>query len=177
MINFCFFLTAALGLIVSQTILLPSFAWFPYSFDLLIVLVLYLSLAYTHYGAVLAIAALGVIMDSVSGVPFFFHLFAYLWVYIVVQLLKQVVFQRSLPFMVAVSLIAVMVQQVMALFIVFLDHGEEGLLNADFSELAWQLVLGGLLIPAGIGLLSLLQDNTKYIIGQIQRELDRRYRD
>lgn len=177
MMNFCFFGAAALGLIVLQTIILPGFSWFPYCFDLLIILVLYLSLAFSRYGTVMAVCFIGMVMDSISGVPFFFHVFSYVWVYLSVQLLKQVVFQRSILFMMTVSLLAVAVQQGLILFTVFLDQGDAGVLALDYSRLLWQLILGALLIPPGIWCLSLLRQNTAYLIRQLKREWVRRYRD
>lgn len=66
MMNF-FFLAATIGLIVFQTAVLPSFFWFSHCFDLLIIVVLYLSLAFSRAGAVFAIAGMGIVMDSISG--------------------------------------------------------------------------------------------------------------
>lgn len=177
MMNLLFFSAAALGLVVAQTIVLPALSWAPYTFDLLIVLVLYLSLVFSHYGAIIAIILLGVIMDSLSGVPFFFHIFSYLWVYFLVQLLKQVVFQRSALFMLTVSLLAVLVQQGLILFSVFLDQGEQGVLAMDYSRMAWQLLLGGVLISPGVWILSALRQTAGYMVRQFRRELARRYRD
>ena len=177
MMNFLFFSAATLGLVVVQTIILPSFSWFPYTFDLLIVLVLYLSLVFSNYSIIFAIFFIGMIMDSLSSVPFFFHVFSYFWVYLSVQVLKQVVFQRSALFMLTVSLMAVLVQQALILFTVFLDQGEQGIMAVDFSRMAWQLVLGGLCITPGIWVLSALKQNTAYMVRQFRRELARRYRD
>ena len=177
MMNLLFFSAVTLGLVLIQTIVLPSFFWFPYTFDLLIVLVLYLSLAFSHYSIIFTIFLIGMIMDSLSSVPFFFHIFSYFWIYLSVQLLKQVVFQRSALFMLTVSLLAVMVQQVLILFTVFLNHGDQGLMAVNYSQMAWQLVLGGLCITPGIWVLSALRQNAAYMMRQLLRELARRYRD
>lgn len=177
MMNFCFFLGAAVCLIVFQTAVLPSFAWFSHSFDLLLIVVLYISLAFSHTGAVLAVAALGLVMDSLSGGPFFLHVFSYLWVYIIVQLLKQVVFQRSVVFMMVVSLSSVLIQKGLILFSIFLDHGQQGVLAADFTRMLWQVVLGCLVIPPSIWLMTVLRQNTFYMIRRFRREMSMRYRD
>ena len=150
MMDFVFFGTVTLGLIVLQTIVLPALDFFSYCFDLPIVLVLYLSLFFPRYGTILAIFFIGTVMDSLSGVPFFFHVFSYCWIYIFVQLIKQVVFQRSILFMICVSLLAVVVQQGLMLFTIFLNHGHGGLVSLDYTQMVWQLIFGGLLIPPGV---------------------------
>lgn len=75
MMNFVFFGAVALGLMVMQTIVLPALDFFPYCFDLPLILVLYLSLVFSSYGTILAISSVGAVMDSLSGVPFFFMSF------------------------------------------------------------------------------------------------------
>jgi len=174
MVNFFFFLAAGLWLMVVQTAVLPVFKWFPYCFDLLIILVLYLSLAYSHYGVLAAIAFLGILMDSISGVPFFLHMFSYLWIYLIVQLLKQIVFQRSAVFMVVVSLVSILIQQGLILFSLFLNQSYPGAL--DYTRLVWQLAFGGLLIPPSIWLITQLRQNTHHMVRQFRRDLSKKYR-
>jgi rod shape-determining protein MreD len=177
MMNIAFFGAVGLGLMVMQTIVLPAFAWFPYCFDLPIILVLYLSMVFPSTGTIAAISFIGMVMDSLSGVPFFFHVFSYCWVYILVQLFKQVIFQRSILFIVFVSLLAVAVQQGLMLFIVFLSHGHQGLMALDYTRLVWQLALGGLLIAPGVWWLGLVRQNTMVMARQLGREFIKRYRD
>ncbi len=175
--NFFFFGVVALGLMVMQTIVLPAFDFFPYCFDLPVILVLYLSLVFPRYGTILAIFFIGIVMDSLSGVPFFFHAFSYCWVYIFVQLIKQVVFQRSILFMVCVSLLAVIVQQGLMLFTIFLSHGHEGLFALDYTPFVWQLILAGVLISPGVWCVGVLRQNTMVMVRQLRRGFIKRYRD
>ncbi len=174
--NFSFFFMVSLGLAICQTVIFPSFSWFSQCFDILIVVVLYLSLAYTHYGAIIAIVVIGGIMDSLSGVPFFLHIFSYLWVFLIVQLFKQLVFQRSVVFMMVIGMIAVTIQQGLMLFSVFIQQGQQGVFNFDFALILRQIVWGALLIPPGVWTMGVLRQNYFYVIRQFRRELARKYR-
>ncbi len=174
--NFSFFFIVTLGSVICQTVIFPSFSWFPQCFDILIIPVLYLSLAYSHYGAIIAIAVIGGIMDSISGVPFFLHIFSYIWVFLIVQLFKQFVFQRSVVFIMVISLIAVTIQQCLMLFSVFIEQGQQGVLTLDFTMIFRQVVWGVLFVPPGVWALNVMRQNYFYAIRQFRRELARKYR-
>ena len=174
--NFSFFFMVTLGSVICQTVILPSFSWFSQCFDILIILVLYLSLTYSRYGAVIAIVVIGGIMDSISGVPFFLHIFSYLWIFLIVQLFKQLVFQRSVVFMMVVSLIAVTIQQCLILFSVFIEQGQQGVFNLDFTLILRQVFWAVLFVPPGVWALNVLRQNYFYAIRQFRRELARKYR-
>ncbi|WDP86738.1 MAG: hypothetical protein HUN05_17770 [Desulfobacter sp.] len=115
-------------------------------------------------------------MDSLSGVPFFLHIFSYFGVYMIVQLLKQFVFQRNLVFMMVISLISVAIHQGLILFSIFVSNGQEGVLTLDFSLMLRQLIWGVLFIPPGIWGMNLMRQNFVYFARQIRRELERKYR-
>lgn len=121
--NAVFFIGLTLFLIVLQTIVLPSFSWFVQCFDLLIIVVLFLSLISSHFSMVFAIVMIGSVMDSISGVPFCFYTFSYLWSYIIVHLAKQMLFKQSIIFILIVSLLSVVIQQGLLLLSVFVSHG------------------------------------------------------
>ena len=121
--NVLFFIIFTLFLIVLQTIVLPSFPWFAQCFDLLIIDILFLSLISSHYSIIAAIVVIGCIMDSVSGVPFFYHIFSYLWIYIIVQIVKQLLFQRSIMFILIISIVSILIQHVLLLLSVFVNQG------------------------------------------------------
>ena len=176
MMNFSFFFIVTLTLIICQTVLLPGFSWFPQSFDLLIIVVLYLSLYSARPGVIFCIVIIGAVMDSLSGVPFFLHIFSYLWVYMIVQVLTQFVFQRSVVFMIVVSLLSVSIQQGLILFSIFLSRGQLSIVDLDYSLVAKQILWGVLVIPPGVWVLNLLRQNYVYLIRQFRRNLIRRYR-
>ena len=176
MTNFSFFFMAALGLIICQTVVFPAFSWFAQCFDSLIIAVLYLSLVYSGSVGVISIFVIGLVMDSLSGGPFFLHTFSYLWVFMVVQMFKQVVFQRSALFIMTVSLIAVAIQQILMLFSIFVTHGQPGLAGVDYSLVIRQIIWGVLLIPAGVWMTNILRQNYLFTIRRVRRELARKYR-
>ncbi|HCY87316.1 MAG TPA: hypothetical protein DHV36_19440 [Desulfobacteraceae bacterium] len=176
MMNFSFFFMVTLGLIICQTVVFPEFTWFSQCFDTLIIVALYLSLAYSGYTAVAAIVVIGILMDSLSGGPFFLHVFSYLWVFLVVQMFKQFVFQRSALFMMTVSLIAVAIQQVLILFSVFVTHGQAGIASVDYSLVIRQLFWGVVFIPVGVWVTNVLRQNYVFIIRYMRREMARKYR-
>lgn len=176
MMNFSFFFIVTFALIICQTIILPDFSWFSQCFDILLIPVLYMSLIYSRYGIVFAILVIGGVMDSISGVPFFFHIFSYLWIFIIVQLFKQFVFQRSALFMMVVSLAAVAIQQGLMVFTVFLSQGRDGILGLYLPPVIWQMIWGTVLIPPGVWILNLMRQNYFYVIRQIRRNMARKYR-
>ena len=176
MINFFFFFITTLILIVCQTVIFPAFSWFPQSFDILTINVLYLSLSYRHYGVLAGIVLIGGIMDSISGVPFFLHIFSYLWIYFIVRVFRQFVFQRSVMFIMVVSLISVVIHQGLILFSVFLSHGQTGVMTLDYTLVLRQMVWGILFVPSGVWIIHILRQNYIYFIRQFRRELARKYR-
>lgn len=176
MMNLSFGVIITLFLIICQTVILPTFSWFPQCFDLLIMNILFLSLAHSHYGAIIGIVLIGGIMDSISGVPFFHHIFSYLWIYLIVQVFKQFVFQRSILFVILISVIAVVIQQGMVLFSVFLDQGRSMVFQMDFYLMLRQVIWGGLFIPPGVWMINVLRQNFFYGFKQMNRAFDRRYR-
>ena len=136
-----------LFLILVQTVLFPSLPWFSQSFDILIVEIIYLSLLSSHYATIVAIIVIGCIMDSLSGVAFFHYIFSYLWIFLIVQLFKQLVFQRSVLFVLIISLVSVLIQQGLILFSLFIHQGAEPMGRVNFSLMAKQLFWAGVFIP------------------------------
>lgn len=147
-----FFIIHTLFLIVMQTIVLPSLSCFAQCFDLMIINVLFLSLVSSHHLTVAAIVAIGCIMDSMSGVPFFYHIFSYLWIYIIVHLVKHFFFRRSIIFIHIISFVSVAIQQGMLLLSVLVTHGFESVLEFDGMLLMRQAFWGFVFIPPCIWL-------------------------
>jgi len=104
---------------------------------------------------VLAIIVIGCIMDSISGVPFFHHIFSYLWVYIIVQIAKQLLFQRSIVFVFIISIVSISIQHGFLLFSVFVQHGADAIFEFNFNLLIRQIFWGVVFIPPGIWLINI----------------------
>lgn len=166
---FIFFFT--LFLIVLQTVIFPSFAWFIYSFDLLIIEVLFLCLVFSHYTVVFVIIFLGCVMDSISGSPLGFHLFSYIWVYIIVTIVKQMLFKQSVIFILVISFVAVIIQHVLLLFFVYVSHGNHSIWDLDFSLLMQQAFWGVVFISPGIWLANVCWENWKFVTKFMQEHM------
>jgi rod shape-determining protein MreD len=151
-----FILLISLFLIVLQTVILPSVSWFSHSFDLTIILVVFLSLNFPGFWITAVIACIGGVMDSLSGGPFFVYLFSYLWIFLIVQLVKQLVFQTSTLFVVAISLVSVLIQQGVFLFSMFVGQDHSTVQKMDISLMVQQAAWGALVIPPGVWTMSFL---------------------
>ncbi len=171
-----FFIILTLFLIVMQTIILPSFSWFVQCFDLLIINVLFLSLISSHFSMIAAIIIIGCIMDSISGVPFCFHIFSYLWIYIIVHLVKQFFFKRSIIFILIISIVSVVIQHGLLLFSVFVNQGGKTVLEFDFTLLIRQVFWGLVFIPPGIWLVNVLWQNWVFITKLMRKRMAQKYR-
>jgi len=169
--NVLFCLIVTLLLIVIQTVILPSFSWFTQSFDLLIIDVLFLCLVFSHYSIIFSIIIIGCIMDSISGSPLGFHLFSYVWIYIIVHLGKQTLFKQSIIFILIVSLTAVIIQHGLLLFYVYVNHGETAILEFDFSLLMRQAFWGVVFISPGIWFINVCHQNWIFLVKLLQKKM------
>jgi hypothetical protein len=171
-----FFIVITLCFIVLQTVILPCFSWFSHSFDLIIILVVFLSLNFSHYGVVAAIAGIGGIMDSLSGGPFFLYIFSYIWIFLIVQLVRQLVFQTSTLFVVAISLVSILIEQGLTFFSVFIQPGRTVVWQIDIIPMIHRAVWGSVMIPLGLWGVSVLYGNWQYMVRAFAktREMKRR---
>ena len=173
--NIFFFISLTLILFVLQTLILPSFSWFSNAFDLMIIEVLYLSLFSKRSSVILIIILIGALMDSASGVPFFFYIFSYSWIFIVVQLVSQFLFQRSVLFVMVISMVSVMVQQCLLLLTIFIQQGGAAVTGFDYGILIRQIFWGLILIPSGIWLIHLIRAKGLKRADTIKEQLDKKY--
>ncbi len=173
--NALFFILVSLFFIILQTIVLPSFQWFPHCFDMVIINILFLSLLYSNYGVLGAVILIGLIMDSISGCAFFHHVFSYVWVYLLVQLFKQFVFQKSVVFIFLISAVSVAIQQGFAFFSMFIIQGSAS--QGDFSVLIKQVGLALMVIPLSIWFLNRFRYNWLYMGKIMKKRMIQKYRD
>ena len=176
MMTFVFFACVTLTFIILQSVVIPDFSWFPHCFDLMIINVLYLSLLSTRYWMMVSLVFIGVVMDSLSGAPFFLHTTSYLCIYLIVFLLRQLVFQHSTAFVLVVSLAAAFIYQGLVLFSVFLIQGYQGLASADLTLAAGQIIWAVVGIPAGVWFLSVVHHNFLQAVKLSRRQLAGKYR-
>jgi len=166
-----FFILLTFCLIVIQSAILPSFSRFDQCFDLLIIDILFLSLISSHYSMIFAVIIIGCIMDSISGVPFSFHIFSYLWIYMIVQIAKQLVFQKSMIFILIISIASVLIQHGLLLFSVFIKQGSNTILAFDFTLLIRQVFWGFVFIPPGIWLVKVFWQSWIFVTKFIKKQI------
>ncbi|MCP3941705.1 MAG: hypothetical protein GY710_09530 [Desulfobacteraceae bacterium] len=176
MMNVLFFVILTGCLIVFQTVVFPSFFWFSQCFDLMIINIIFLSLLYSNYAVILTIILIGGIMDSISGVAFFHHIFSYLWIYMIVKLFKKFVFQRSIIFIMAIGVVSVLIQQGLILFSVFIEHGRGAVGQMNFTLMVKQLFWGGLFIPPGVWIINVFRQYWMYLVKMLKKQFAHRYR-
>lgn len=150
--TFLFFIILSLLLIVLQTTVLPEISIIRNTFDLVIINILYLSLLFSHPWALAAVAVIGCIMDSLSGSPFGLFISSYIWMYILVQLMKPVFFSRSLFFLPAVTLFSVLIEYLFLLLSVFISSGSKGVVSLSYPLMIKQLFWAAVLIPVAVKL-------------------------
>ncbi|MCP4114056.1 MAG: hypothetical protein GY737_01395 [Desulfobacteraceae bacterium] len=147
MIRFFFYFCLSLVLIVVQTSILPGFSVFSQSFDLLFVIVLSLSLRFSHPGTGVAVFLLGCVMDSVSGGPFGLYISAYVWIYILVRSLKSLVHLENIVFLVCMSAVAVVVENAFLVFTFVVGKGVDAVSSRDLVLMVKQMMLALVVVP------------------------------
>lgn len=142
-------------LIILQSTVFPYFSWFDQCFDLLIIDILFLSLIASRHSMIFAVIVVGCAMDSISGVPFYYHVFSYLWIYIMVNIVRQLFFDQSFLFILIISFISVIIQHVLLLFLIFINSGNDFSLEFDFGLLIKQTLWGFIFIPLSIWVINI----------------------
>jgi len=145
--RFFFYFILTLFIIILQTTFLPKFQWFDKCFDLTIITIIYLSISFSNYSLTFFIILIGCLLDSMSGHPFFYYTFSYLWIFFIVQIMRKIVFSRSIIFILIISLSSVLIEHFLLILLSLVSYGKEGLLNIDYILMLSQLINGIIFIP------------------------------
>ena len=162
-----FFILLTLFLTILQTTILPDFYISHHSFDLLIINILYLSLGFEHPAMVIVVIMIGCIVDSVSGVYFGLYLTTYLWIYALVQVLKQFVFSRNIFFYLIIAAASVLIESIFLTLSIFIDQGKSGVLSLNYYLMIEQMVWACLFIPLAFGIITIVQKQYEIIFTNI----------
>ncbi len=173
--NALFFVFSALFFIILQTIFLPSFSWFAQCFDQVTIFIIYLSLIYPRHFIVPGIVLMGLIMDSISGCALFSHVFSYTWIYIIIRLFRRFVFQKSIVFVLMISMVSAVIHQALIFFSIVIIQGSVS--RSDFSLLLEQILWALLVIPAGLALLNWAREIWLSLSGNMKKQLIQRLED
>lgn len=150
--TFPFFIILSLFLIILQTTVLPEISLVGNSFDLVIINILYLSLVFSNPWVLAGVAAIGCIMDSLSGSPFGLFVSSYIWIFILIQLMKPVFFSRSIFFLPAVTVFSVLLEYAFLVLSVFISSGAGGVMSLNYSLMMEQLAWAVVLVPLAVKL-------------------------
>ncbi|MGM0644121.1 MAG: hypothetical protein ACQETC_10120 [Thermodesulfobacteriota bacterium] len=150
--TFPFFIILSLFLIILQTTVLPEIFLVGNSFDLVIINILYLSLVFSNPWVLAGVAAIGCIMDSLSGSPFGLFVSSYIWIFILIQLMKPVFFSRSIFFLPAATVFSVLLEYAFLVLSVFISSGAGGVMALNYSLMIEQLAWAVVLVPAAVKL-------------------------
>lgn len=113
---------------------------------------------------------MGAVMDSVSGVPFFYYIFSYMFIYIIVHLVKQFLFKQSTVFIIVISLVSVLIEHGLLIFTIFIRQGAQGVASFDFKPFLWQAFWGVILIPPGVWALNEALDIWIKVLSGIKKQ-------
>lgn len=138
--------------IVLQTSLVPLFRGMNCCFDLMMVMVVYISINAERPVSVCYVIVLGWLMDSLSGAPAGLYMSAYIWVFLVVQVIRNVVDARSLFFVILISAVAMLVEQGFTLFVLMVGHAARGDVRPELFMMGRQALLGFVLLPPALRL-------------------------
>ena len=81
-----------------------------------------------------------------------------------VFILKQLFFDQSIIFIFIISIASVIIQHILLLISLFINHGSVDLLTFKFEFFIKQMFWGVLFIPQGIGLMHIFWKRWNYMI-------------
>ncbi len=158
MMIFLYYAFLSIAFILFQTSVMPEYFLFNQSFDINIAIILCLSLVQVRSSVVLGITVLGCVMDSISGGPFGLYISAYLWIYIIVQIFKQFVHSENFIFILAISGIAVLLENIFLLFSFFIRQGSGVFMSPALVSVVQQMLLAFICVPVLIVVIHVLKD-------------------
>jgi len=165
--KFFFYVILLIVLVIIQTAILPNFSFFSQSFDLLLVNIIYISIAFSHPGLFLIVAFQGCIMDSISGTPFGLYTSVYLWICISIQIMKRVVHPGNIIFIPIMSAISVFVENSFFLFFFFVRYGGKNFYHQDIILMGKQMAWAFFIAPIMIFIIHMLQEKWNYFVNRI----------
>ena len=166
-----FFLLLTFFLTIIQTAAFPDFFLSHNSFDLLIINIIYLALTFKHPAIICVVILIGSFMDSISGVYFGLYLTTYIWIYVIVQILKLFVFSRNIIFYVIIAVFAVATESIFLILLIYINQGESGLNSINYSLIAKQAFLAFIFIPVSLEIITTIQEKYEIIIKHISSEI------
>ncbi len=156
--TYAFYSCICLGLVVIRTTIFPIFPILDNFFDLLLPVIVYLGFFRSVRESILMLIILGIVMDSLSGVPFGLHLASYAWLFVLVKWLKQFLHISNYFLWSFVLTLGVLIENIMLTIVENLLNPGWGFLANAVEAVLIQLVLAALTGPLMILLIRSLHE-------------------
>ncbi len=145
-----FYILVSLCLLVIKTTLIPGLPFFSKFYDLLIPIVIYLSLFRTLREGIPIVLFFGLIMDSLCGGPMGLYMATYIWLYVALRYLRQVLHAGNIALF-AVAVASGVAFESLVLLVYMLVIAPDAIVTADAANMAvqhifWALVTGPILM-------------------------------
>lgn len=141
-----FYILVSLCLLVIKTTLTPGLPFFAKFYDLLIPIVIYLSLFRTLREGIPIVLFFGLIMDSLCGGPMGLYMATYIWLYVAMRYLRQVLHAGNIVlFAVAVAGGVAFESFVLLAYMLVLAHDTivwADAANITMRQIFWALITG-----------------------------------
>lgn len=145
-----FYIFVSLCLLVIKTTLTPGLPFFATFYDLLIPIVIYLSLFRTLREGIPIVLFFGLIMDSLCGGPMGLYMATYIWLYVAMRYLRQVLHAGNIVlFAVAVAGGVAFESFVLLAYLLVLVHDTimwTDAANITMRHIFWALITGPILM-------------------------------
>lgn len=145
-----FYILVSLCLLIIKTALIPGLPFLAKFYDLLIPIVIYLSLFRPLREGVPIILFFGLIMDSLCGGPMGLYMATYIWLYVAMRYLRQVLHAGNIVLCAAAVAGGVAFESIVLLvYMLMLSPG--AIITADaaraiIQQVVWALITGPILM-------------------------------
>ncbi len=172
--NILFFAFIFFFFLIIQTCILSYSSGLFLCFALELVPVLLVSIRYHRHTACFCVALAGLFMDSLSGCAFFTHMFSYIWIYIMIQFFKRLVFLKNFFFILIVTVLSICIELGMMLFPVLVAQGQVP--DGDLLYVK-QAVIAMITVPPMVWMVDALRKYWLDFVQTMQEKWIRFYRD
>ena len=145
--TYAFYICICIFLVTVRATVFPMFPTLAGCYDLLIPVVVYLGFFRTNRESIPVLFFIGLVMDGLSGAAFGFYLSCYLWLYLIVVLLKQLFLVKNILLLSFVMILAILMENGMLILMENLLEFRPPEVSGVLQTLFFQIILGALTGP------------------------------
>lgn len=149
---YVFYLCICLFLVIVQTTVFPLFPVLINFFDLMLPVIIYIGFFRSIRESIPVLFFFGLVMDGLSGAPFGLFFSSYIWLYVIVLLLKQVFLVKKMLLLSFVAALGVLIQNGILIVVENLFFPKLNFLVSIVSilwiELLYAIIVGPVMIIA-----------------------------